>query len=159
MLQVLASLDVVGKVDALARGLWFAAIGRGAARVTFAPPPNMAPATCEGMLGRRGVVVFGRGICPELYDWGCGKGTIAYVHCSAKQKRWAEYILTSAGAIVLDPADLANVQAAAQRDGLPPAWADRGQPSSSERSGPGEAPKSNLQGEKRKRGGLLRELW
>jgi hypothetical protein len=153
MLQVLASLDVVGKVDALARGLWFAAIGRGAARVTFAPPPSMAPATCEAMLARRGVGVFGRGICPSLYDWGGGhKGTIAYVHCSARQRRWAEYVLTAAGAVVLDPPDLANVQAAAQRDGLPPAWADRGQPSAQAATSGKNAPE--------KRGKrLLRELW
>lgn len=126
MLDFLASLDVSGKLDALIRGLWFTARGRGVHCTTFAPPPGSSPADLERLLARRGVAVFGRGIQPGGYDWGGGlRGRAVYLHHSARQTRWVEYVLSSAGAVILAPSDLASVTAGSQRNDLPPAWADK----------------------------------
>lgn len=88
-----------------------------------------------------------------------------------RQAAWAEYNLLRAGAalgpghVMIDPD---NVRRAGQYTEAVPAWAlqdqAEGLPETEEgaeakRSAPAEAGKGNLQAEKRKRGGLLRELW
>jgi hypothetical protein len=84
-----------------------------------------------------------------------------------RQASWAEYNLLRAG-VALGPGhamiDLDNVRRAGQYTEAVPAWALQDQRAGlpeeeAERSAPAEADKSNLQEPKRKRGGLLRELW
>jgi len=84
-----------------------------------------------------------------------------------RQAAWAEYNLLRAG-VALGPGhvmiDPDNVRRAGQYNEAVPAWALQDQAEGlpeeeAERSGPAEAGKGNLQGEKRKRGSLLRELW
>lgn len=84
-----------------------------------------------------------------------------------RQASWAEYNLLRAGAalgpghVMIDPD---NVRRAGPYTEAVPAWALRDQAEGlpteeGERSAPAEAPAGNLQAGKRKRGGLLRELW
>jgi hypothetical protein len=129
MMDALASLlawfNWIDKADTLIRGAGFIATGRGLAVIEFTPPDGVAAIDCERWLHRRGIGVFGRNVIGTHEIAPGAKRLMFQMHCSAKQRQWAEYILLRGGATVWNVQDARNQTWAARHASLPPAWKDR----------------------------------
>lgn len=116
--DIIASWDYIDKADALVRSALFIAQGRGVHTLEFSPPLHAAPVDCERWLWDRGVGVFGRELAAHRY-YGM---RVFYMRCSARQARWAQYVLLRGGAAVWNLTDTSIAQQAARHHSLPPAW-------------------------------------
>lgn len=113
-LDLLDMFNIIDRVQGAVMGAYY---GGGVHTFKIEHEDKRVGQDFEDMLRKRGVAVFGRRVT--------GKHLIFNV--KARQARWAEHILTRAGAPIVSKQVDASNNGASERHGgqLPPAWVDR----------------------------------
>jgi hypothetical protein len=111
--------DLFNAIDRVHGWVMGAVYGGGTHTFRIERDDHNTGADYEAMLRKRGVVVFGRRVTTKMLIF----------KVKGRQARWAEHILSRAGApIVSRQVDKSNTGASERHAGaLPPAWRDRPQ--------------------------------
>lgn len=114
ILDFLDAFNVIDRVHGVAMGAYY---GGGTYTFCIQRDEHHCGADYEAMLKKRGVAIFGRRV----------RTNEIIFSVKARQARWAEHILTRAGAPILSKQVDESNSGASERHGgqLPPAWADQ----------------------------------